>query len=140
MFFSDPINSESIEVHKETEKGHGRIERRICRKTNVLEWLTQHNWAGLKSVFAVRRIVTSKAGKTDETGYYISSLELSAEEFLHISRARGVESMHWMKIFQKTSACCFLITAGRHLIFSENRLCLSIVIIWPANQKKKHQV
>ncbi|GHV26403.1 ISAs1 family transposase [Clostridia bacterium] len=97
LFFSDPPPDENIEIHTETEKSHGRIEKRICRKTTDIGWLSHHEWDGLKSVFAVRRIITSKSGTTDEMGYYISSLDAPANELLHISHAHwGIESMHWM--------------------------------------------
>jgi predicted transposase YbfD/YdcC len=99
LFFYDEINNESIETHKETELNGGRIENRTCRKTKDIDFLSYHEWPGLKSIFEVRRIITSKNGstKTDETSYYISSLDTTAEEFLHISRAHWkIESMHWM--------------------------------------------
>lgn len=99
LFFGDKINDESIESHEESELNGGRIEYRSCRKTDDIEFLSEHNWPGLKSVFEVRRITKSKAGKvlTDETSYYITSLSEPASKLLNISRAHWkIESMHWM--------------------------------------------
>ena len=99
LFFGDASNDDSIESYKKTESNGGRIESRTCRKTNDLNFLSYHEWPGLKSIFEVRRVFTTKNGsaKSDETSYYISSLNTTAAEFMHISRAHwGIESMHWM--------------------------------------------
>jgi predicted transposase YbfD/YdcC len=96
LFFGDGVNDVDVETHSEIEKGHGRIERRICRKADA-GWLSEHDWPGLKTVFSVRRVVESKHGVTDETAYYISSLDLEPSELLRISREHWrIESLHWM--------------------------------------------
>lgn len=99
LFFNAPINNESISFHTETESNGGRMERRTCRKTADLEFLSDYGWPGLRSIFEVHRVIVSKNGTvmTDEKSYYISSLDEPASELLHISRAHwGIESMHWM--------------------------------------------
>jgi predicted transposase YbfD/YdcC len=138
LFFGDQINNDNIETHKEIEKSHGRTEQRTCRKTSETEWLAHHNWDGLKSVFAVRRIVTSKAGKTDETGYYISSMESPAEEFLHISRAHwGIESMHWMLDEDFSEDECMLLSDnGQKILNAFRKLALLIHRNYMAGQPK----
>ncbi len=100
LFFNDSINNiESITAHTETELNGGRIEQRVCHKTNDIDFLSEHNWPGLKSVFEVHRIISFKSGTvtTDEKSYYISSLDLSASELPRISHAHwGIERMRWM--------------------------------------------
>jgi predicted transposase YbfD/YdcC len=55
------------------------------------------DWEGLRTVFSVRRIVTAKHKTTDETSYYITSLNSTAEELLSIAREHWkIESLHWL--------------------------------------------
>lgn len=97
LFFDDTINAGSIETHTEIEKNGGRIEKRICRKTSEIQWLAEYKWPGLRAILSVRRIVTAGKKTTDETSYYISSMDASASELLHVTRAHWmIESMHWM--------------------------------------------
>ncbi len=98
LFFTDTELEGSIETHSETEINGGRIEKRTCRSTGDIDFLAEHNWLGLKSIFEVHRITTTKSGTvmTDEKSYYISSLETSSSELLHISCAHwGIESLHY---------------------------------------------
>ena len=56
-------------------------------------------WSGIKSVFAIRRKVSDKFGKriSDETSFYISSLDVEPEKLLKITREHWkIESLHWM--------------------------------------------
>ena len=98
LFINDEINADSIETANTTEKSHGRYEKRICYKVKDISWLEgRENWAGLKAVFAVRRIVTSKGKTTDETSYYITSNDTTPEELLRIVREHWkIESLHWL--------------------------------------------
>jgi predicted transposase YbfD/YdcC len=98
-FFTDPENAAKIEVFEPVaEKRGGRIEQRIFyRALDVMQFDGVENWIGIKSIFAVRRIVTTKHGTTDETCYYISSLDSSPECLLHTVRSHWkIESLHWM--------------------------------------------
>ena len=63
-----------------------------------VDWLKKrHNWTGLKSVFAVERIISTPKKTSRETGYYISSLEVGEEKFLSVVREHWkIESMHWI--------------------------------------------
>ncbi len=128
LFFGDRTNEVDMEKHTTTEKSRGRIEKRICRKTSNIAWLDDHNWPGLRSVFAVRRIVTIGEKQTDETSYYISSLDTSAEELLEISRAHWmIESMHWMldETF-KEDECRLLSENGNQVLCAFRKLALAI--------------
>ncbi|MEZ9545419.1 MULTISPECIES: ISAs1 family transposase [Vibrio] len=87
--------------HTDVDAGHGRIETRHCEHLVVdKEWLTkQYQWEGLRSIIKitseVEHSITCKVSK--ETRWYISSLELDAEQALKAVRGHWqVESMHWM--------------------------------------------
>lgn len=73
------------------EGGHGRIETRTAYMTDEIEWLKErHDWVGLKSIMAItsKREVGDKV--TEETRYFISSLNTENPEKL----ARSVRE-HW---------------------------------------------
>jgi predicted transposase YbfD/YdcC len=99
LFFRDEQNCQNIEVFEApVEKSHGRIERRICSKIKDISWLSNlKDWSGLKTIFSIRRISKDKHKTTDETNYYITSLDKSPEELLKITREHWkIESLHWM--------------------------------------------
>lgn len=87
--------------YTETSSGHGRIETRSCHQLLIdKSWLAKaYRWSGLKSIIKVNAQIHDKStGKdTEETRWYISSLELNAEQVLHAVRSHWqVESMHWV--------------------------------------------
>ena len=100
MFFNDVDNAGRIEVFElPAEKHNGRCERRIFYRANtdVSYFNFNEEWFDLKSVFAVRRIVETKYGITDEIGYYISNLDRTPEQMLSLVRSHWkIESMHWL--------------------------------------------
>lgn len=84
-----------------TDSGHGRIETRTCQQLLInKKWLDKkYRWVGLKSIIKITSDVCEKStGKeTTETRWYISSLNLNAEQSLYAVRNHWqVESMHWM--------------------------------------------
>ena len=97
LFLNDPVNIENMDTFETLEKNGGRIEQRICRVSNDISWITGvSDWAGLTSIFSVTRITTAQGKTSEETGYYISSSQASAEHLLHVSRSHWmIESMHW---------------------------------------------
>jgi predicted transposase YbfD/YdcC len=87
--------------HTETNSGHGRIEKRTCQQLLVNKnWLDKKNqWRGLKSVIQITSEVHDKSTEKDsvETRWYLSSLDLNAEQALNCVRSHWqVESMHWV--------------------------------------------
>jgi predicted transposase YbfD/YdcC len=144
LLFKDAINDDSIETHSETELNGGRLERRICRSTREIGFLSEHNWPGLKSVFEVRRIITAKDStlKSDETSYYISSLEASPAELLRISRAHwGIESMHWLLDSDFSEDDCGLLSDNGQEVFNILRkLALLLHKQYMAKQPKKRSI
>lgn len=87
--------------HTNINSGHGRIETRTCQQLLIdKRWLgAACRWVGLKSIVKIKSQVHKKStGKdTEETRWYISSLDLDTEQALKAVRSHWqVESMHWM--------------------------------------------
>lgn len=97
LFFTDATLRKECEIFQTVEKNAGRIEKRICHKASNVTWLQEHRWPGLNSVFAITRIVDVRGQHSEETSYYISSLDASAKELSKIVREHWkIESMHWL--------------------------------------------
>jgi predicted transposase YbfD/YdcC len=80
--------------------GHGRIETRSIRATADTAWLQErHDWKGLQSIIAVtsKREIGDKV--TEETRYFISSLDASDPKRLEpVVRAHWAieNNLHWV--------------------------------------------
>lgn len=77
-FFEDEgIDRHEFQVHKQTTKGHGRLEvREIWTSTQMNDWF--HNeWAGIAQVFRIRRTVTAKGEERTELVYGITNIPRS---------------------------------------------------------------
>lgn len=81
----------------ETEKNHGRIERRSCVSLSIGELPSKEGWAGVKSIARISRERTVNDITKNETIYYITSLDPNAELIAKVVRDHwGVEnSLHW---------------------------------------------
>ena len=97
LFFSDSINDSSVTTFEIIERNGGRIEKRICRASDDIDWITNKSeWDGLSSICSITRITTIQGKTTEDTGYYIASLDADAKHLLHVSRSHWkIESMHW---------------------------------------------
>lgn len=87
--------------HESTDGGHGRIESRTGRATSAIGWLgaLHPQWVGLKSIVAVTAKREGKDKTTEETRYFISSLDASDPQRLgQVIRAHwGIENnLHWV--------------------------------------------
>ena len=85
------------ETYRTIDKGHGRIEKRICYVLNDVEYFTDYiaNWKGLKKIFAVKRIVEIADKKSVEISCYLSSKNTTAEALLLYTRNHWqIEAMH----------------------------------------------
>lgn len=77
---------------------HGRIEERICRVLSaelLPEWVPKQDWAGLKTLVQIQseRIVMANGTVGIETRYYISSLDVPAEQIAGYIRGHwGIEN------------------------------------------------
>lgn len=82
-------------------KGHGRIERRVCRvlPASLLGEGLKEEWAGLFSLVEIRseREVVSSGKISSESRFYISSLDKSPKGFNQIIRSHwAIENqLHW---------------------------------------------
>lgn len=87
-------------AHEEVDKGHGRVEKRVCVCTDKIGWLGKDmlaKWTGLRSVVMVHRTTWRKDKEHQQRRFFISSLAANAEQHLHAVRSHwGVESMHWV--------------------------------------------
>lgn len=97
LFFKSPGELKS---HTDYDKGHGRIEIRAIQVANDVEWLrNMHpNWQTIKSIIKLDSTREIGDKKTEETRYYISSLDVSAEATLKTIRIHWeVENcLHWI--------------------------------------------
>lgn len=101
-YFEDetlPISQE----WEEYDKCHGRIEHRVCRVVEDIEWLqSEHQWPGLKTIAMVKStrelIRGAKSTTTEDTRYYISSLGADAEKIAKAARSHwSIENkLHWV--------------------------------------------
>jgi predicted transposase YbfD/YdcC len=97
-YFEDsslPISNE----WEEFDKGHGRIEHRICKTLDDLDWLDKnHGWPGLETVAMVNAIVETKGKTINEVRYYISSLPSDAQKVAKADRSHWeIENkLHWV--------------------------------------------
>ena len=80
------------------DKGHGRIERRVCVVSPRVEWLTQASeWADLKTLAMIEE-TREAGGKTSvERRFFISSLPADAKQIAAAVRAHwSIENnLHW---------------------------------------------
>jgi predicted transposase YbfD/YdcC len=101
-FFADPASATECRTHTATDAGHGRIEERVCRTTDNIDWLRDLHpeWTNLRSIAAITATRTDKkTGETStETRFYISSLSPDPELILHATRSHwSVENrLHWV--------------------------------------------
>jgi predicted transposase YbfD/YdcC len=88
-----------LETAKTVEKNGNRIESRTAYVCNdgIEDLKNAHGWTGLSCFGVIRRQVEMNGKTTDEWNYYISSRQLSPQDFLKNVRYEwGVESMHWL--------------------------------------------
>jgi len=87
------------EMFETIEKGHGRIEKRVCYVLRDVEYFTDYldTWKGLKKIFAVKRTVTKDEKTSVELSCYLSSANAPAEKLLSYTRKHWqIESFHWL--------------------------------------------
>lgn len=86
--------------NKTTDCDHGRIEVRTCRVSNDLKTIhVANNWTDLKTIACIKSEVEfkNKDQRREETRYYISNRQLTAQEANQVARSHwGVENnLHW---------------------------------------------
>ena len=88
-----------VDQYEDHDKGHGRVEYRLCYFTDQLDWLEQRaNWCDLKTVALVESHVTVNGKVTTEQRYFISSLPANAKEIAQAIRSHWAieNSLHWV--------------------------------------------
>lgn len=83
----------------DTDKGHGRIEKRICSIITDLKWIESlDQWKQLKTIIKIETERHVAASIQREIRYYISSLTATAIVFNRMIRSHwGIEnSLHWV--------------------------------------------
>jgi len=84
--------------HKETVKGHGRIDDLIYYQVGAPESLPgRKNWKGLRTIGVAIRISEQAGEQTSDVRYFISSLRLGVKRFAHAIRGhwRIENTLHW---------------------------------------------
>jgi len=95
------FTAENFDTYTDISSGHGRVETRTCEQLIIDKtWLDEeYRWSGFTSLIKVTSESHDKStGKdTVESRWYITSLELNAQQCLNAVRNHWqVESMHWM--------------------------------------------
>ncbi len=88
-----------VDCHEDYDKGHGRVEHRVCYVSDALEWLPHRSaWCDLQTVAMVESQVTANGETTWEQRYFISSLPPNAEEIANAVRSHWAieNSLHWV--------------------------------------------
>lgn len=91
--------SKITDSYEEIDKGHGRIEHRICYVSDQIQWLEQRKeWRDLKTVIMIESHVSVGEHTTTEQRYFISSLAANAKQIAEAIRSHwAVEnSLHWV--------------------------------------------
>jgi predicted transposase YbfD/YdcC len=137
------LSEHNFDVFTTTEKHSGRFEERVCSKIKNIDCLKErHEWIGLKSVFAVKRTITTKYKTSIETNYYISSIDEKPEKLLRIVREHWkIESMHWLLdvVFSEDN-CRLKNDAGQKTLNSFRKLGLLLHKKYVAAQQKKRSI
>ena len=99
--FFESENTRPAIGHESYDGGHGRIETRTVRACAEIDWLKERHphWVDLKSIVAVTARREARDKITDETRYFISSMDASDPKRLgQIVRAHwGIENnLHWV--------------------------------------------
>ncbi|MGZ4997481.1 MAG: ISAs1 family transposase, partial [Methylobacter sp.] len=97
-FFTSSLSPEVASVSYEGE--HGRIETRSIRATADIAWLQErHDWKSLQSIIAVTAKRETDNKVTEETRYFISSLDADDPQRLErVVRAHWAieNNLHWV--------------------------------------------
>ena len=101
LFFQDvpQERTEETDYYKSVNKDHGRIEVRECWTTAEIGWLAgKDKWPGLKSICAVRSTRIIGDTTSEETRYFISSMDVGAHQMGGIVRSHWAieNSLHWV--------------------------------------------
>jgi predicted transposase YbfD/YdcC len=103
-FFADAPET-AVDVHRDLDKGHGRIEERTARISRQVDWLEgnrrfpgEYRFAKLAAIAMIEARVEARGKLSTERRYYITSRPLTAEQLAEAVRAhwRIENSLHWV--------------------------------------------
>jgi predicted transposase YbfD/YdcC len=103
-FFAD-AQPAALDTNVEFDKGHGRIEERVCRISHEVDWLDggrrfpgEYRFKNLAAVAMIEARVECRGEVSTERRYYITSRPLTAEQLAEAVRAhwRIENSLHWV--------------------------------------------
>lgn len=101
-FFNNHLEDEfarhPVSRYEETEKGHGRLERRTYYQATLPKnFAGRGEWAGLKTIGAAIRVYEQNGIERSDVRYYICSLRRNGKQFARAVRGHwGIEnSLHW---------------------------------------------
>jgi predicted transposase YbfD/YdcC len=108
----DAKNTYIPDIFTENDKGHGRIETRICETLNNVEWLKERHpkWINLNSIAKVTSIRRIGDSETQAIRYYISSQKADAKTHLARSRKHWCieNNLHWILDVQFHEDACLI--------------------------------
>jgi predicted transposase YbfD/YdcC len=102
-YFDDPAAKR--QVHSDTDKGHGRIERRRYHVSYEVEWLTgnrrypdEPRFPGLAAIAMVEAAIEQAGTVTTTRRFYLSSAKLMPERLAEAVRGHWAieNSLHWV--------------------------------------------
>ncbi len=99
LYFKELPKEDDCKTFKHVDKGHGRIEERICTLSANTAWLHElhPHWKSIKSIIKIQSTTEEKGEISSETRYYISSLNKDAAFILKAVRDHwSVEAFHWI--------------------------------------------
>lgn len=103
-FFAD-APAAAVDVHRHFDKGHGRIEERICRVSRQVDWLNgerrfpgEYRFPKLAAIAMVEARVETRIKGWTERRYYITSRPITAEAMAEAVRAHWQieNALHWV--------------------------------------------
>ena len=96
-----PKSKYIVDRYEAFDKGHGRIERRMCYVSDKLNWLdpsVHKHWCDLKTVVLVESEVRVSDQVRKERRYFLSSLPANAKQIAESIRSHWAieNSLHWV--------------------------------------------
>lgn len=143
LFFEEQINKEDITTFETIEKNGGRVERRVCRASDQIQWLPELLlWEGLRTILSITRTTTAKGVTTEDTSYYISSLPCDPKHLLFVARAHWrIESMHWaLDVIWHEDSCGVLSENAHKTLNAFRKLALLAHKRYVASLPKKRSI
>lgn len=98
-YLADPASIKNCKTHKDFDKGHGRIESRVCTVETNIDWLIQRhpNWSTIGSIARIDSTREIKGKSSHETRYYIASRAETPDKMLKKVRSHWAieNNLHW---------------------------------------------